>query len=605
MAKTKQYKLVKTDSGLSPGMWWGGLALIILASWFAYLPAFQNGFAYDDLAYVNENKFLRYFSWQGVFSEFVLGNYHPLTILSIKIDHNIGGFSPRPYHIQNVIWHILATLAFTLYAARMLKNRIAALMGGLLFGIHPLHTESVAWIAERKDVLYTFFFFAGLYTWVLFRESSDRKWYITTLILFVLSCLSKGMAVVFPMMLLLTDYIMEKEDILLKPAKWRIPEKIPFFILSIGFGILAFYAQSKFDAVYSSKYTEMNFNFMHKVLMAIWGFVFYPIKLLLPANLCAYHPYPNILINPLPTYFYIAPIGLAVIGALAWYFRSKTRMVTWAVLFYIFGILPVLQIVPVGENIVAERYAYVSTAGLMLLAGYAFAEGYKRKGILSVLLLGIVSIALIWATHDRIPAWKDNLSLFKDVAEKYPDSPVAHNNTGYGYEQLKEYRKALHHYFIASTLRKNYADVLYNIGSVYGEDLLMPDSGIYYLRQALAANPKKTEAYNNMATFFYQKDMMDSSIYYYEKVLEARPDYPLGLYNIGCAYYKIADYERAVQSYQRAVELDPKFAECWLSLGNTWAMLKDTEKQMQAYKTAAQQGSENAKTFLRQNNITW
>jgi superkiller protein 3 len=267
--------------------------------------------------------------------------------------------------------------------------------------------------------------------------------------------------------------------------------------------------------------------------------------------------------------------------------------------------LPVLQIVPVGENIVAERYAYVSTAGLILLAGYAFAEWNARKGIIALVVAGIASVALIWVTRDRIPDWKDNLSLFKDVAEKYPDSPVAHNNTGYGYEQLREYRKALHHYFIASTLRKNYADVLYNIGSVYGEDLLMPDSGIYYLRKALAANPKKTEAYNNMATFFYQKDVMDSSIYYYKKVLEARPDYSLGLYNIGCAYYKIAAYDKALESYQRAVELDPKFAESWLSLGNTWAMLKDTDKQIQAYKTAAQYGSENAKNYLRQNNITW
>jgi len=603
MAKAKQYKLVKqTHAG--PG-WWAGIAVIIAATWIAYIPALQNTFAYDDLAYVTENKLLRYFSWSGVWTELILGNYHPLTALSLKIDHSIGGYAPKSYHVQNIILHILATLAFTLYAFKLTRHRLTALMGGLLFGIHPLHTESVAWVAERKDVLYTLFFFSGLYTYILYRETQLRKWYILTLVLFLASCLSKGMAVVFPLMMGLTDFILEKENILFKPARWKILEKAPFLLLSLGFGILAFYAQNKFNAVYNPKYTELGFGLMDKFLMAIYGFVFYPWKLLWPSGLCAYHPYPNILVNPLPGYFYLAPLGLIIIGALVYYFRDKTRWVTWAFLFYLVGILPVLQIIPVGENIVAERYAYVSTAGLILLAAYAFAIGYEKKGMLPALAFIAVSFTLVIVTRERIPAWKDNLTLFKDVAEKYPDNPVAHNNTGYGYEKMGEFRKALDHYFKASSLKKGYADVLYNIGSIYGEDLKMPDSGIYYLNLALAANPEKTEAYNNLGTFYYQKGMMDSSIYFYHKVLNLRPDYPLGLYNLGCVYFNTGAYEEAKTQYMKAVELDPKFAESWLSLGNTWLKLGNTEKQMECYRIAAQEGSQNARNWFKQQNLNW
>lgn len=587
-------------------MFWMGIGAILVCTWYAYQPAFVNQYAYDDLAYVLENKVLRDFSWKNAWTEFILGNYHPLTALSLKIDHSIGEFNPRAYHIHNVILHVLATLAFIFYTNKLTASPLAALGAGIIFGVHPLHTESVAWIAERKDVLYSLFFFAGLYTYVLYRETEDRKWYWITLVLFVASCLSKGMAVVFPVMMGLTDYIKEKEDILLKPASWRIPEKIPFLILSLGFGILAFYVQDKFGSVYNSKYVEMNYSYFDKTFLAIYGFIFYPLKLVWPSGLCAYHPYPPLQDGWLPWYFYAAPLGLMAMAGAVWYFRNRNRMVVFAFLFYVVGILPVLQLVPVGENIVAERYAYIATAGLIILAGWAGAEWYRsRNNGFGLIGIAVSSTMLVIVTRERIPDWKDNLSLFRDVAEKYPNNAVAHNNTGYGYEQIREYRKALDHYFTAASLRKNYADVLYNIGSVYGEDLNMLDSGIYFLHKAIAANPEKTEAYNNMGTFYYKKGILDSSLYYYGQVLEAKPEYPLGWYNLACVYFGQEKFPEAKDAYQNSVKYDPSFGEAWLSLGNTWAKLGDTAKQLECYTTAAQKGSENARNWFRQQNKTW
>lgn len=604
MAKTKQSKLVKPET--SDSIYWVGIALVLICTWFAYLPSFVNEYAYDDLAYVLENKVLRDFSWKNAWTEFILGNYHPLTALSLKIDHSINEFNPRTYHVHNVILHVLTTLLFIVFTKKLTKSPIIALGAGLLFGVHPLHTESVAWIAERKDVLYTLFFFAGLYTYLIYRESGNRNWYIATLVLFVASCLSKGMAVIFPVVMLLCDYLIEKENILFKPASWRIVEKLPFFVLAFGFGILAFYVQDKFGSVYNTKYVEMNYGMLDKMFLAIYGFIFYPLKIVWPSALCAYHPYPPLTDGMLPTYFYLAPLGLLGMIAVVWYFWEKHRMVSFAFGFYLFGILPVLQLVPVGENIVAERYAYVSTAGFFILIAWAAHEWYKQKqNSIGLIALASAALAFVLVTRERIPDWKDNLSLFKDVAEKYPNSPVAHNNTGYGYEQLKQYDKALYHYKIASSLRKNYADVLYNIGSVYGEDLNMLDSGIFYLHKAIAANPKKTEAYNNMGTFYYKKGILDSAIHYYGLVLEDKPEYPLGWYNLACVYFGQEKFPEALDAYQKSVKYDPGFGEGWLSLGNTWAKLGDTKQQMECYTKAAQKGSENARNWFRQQNKTW
>lgn len=604
MAKAKQTKLVKPE--ISESIYWVGILLVFIAAWFAYQPAFVNEYAYDDLAYVLENKVLRDFSWNHAWTEFILGNYHPLTALSLKIDHSIGEFNPRTYHIHNVILHALTTLIFIVFTKKLTKSPLIALGAGLLFGVHPLHTESVAWIAERKDVLYTLFFFAGLYTYLLFRESANKNWYLATLVLFIASCLSKGMAVVFPVMMLLCDYLIEKENILLKPASWRLPEKIPFFVLALGFGILAFYVQNEFGSVYNTKYVEMNYGIVDKVFLAIYGFIFYPLKIVWPSGLCAYHPYPPMEDGLLPTYFYLAPLVLLSMIAIVWYFWDKYRMISFAFGFYLMGILPVLQLVPVGENIVAERYAYVSTAGLFILLAWMAHEWEKqKKNPIGYIGLAVISVAFIIVTRERIPDWKNNLSLFRDVAEKYPNSAVAHNNTGYGYEQIKEYRKALDHYFTASSLRANYADVLYNIGSVYGEDLNMLDSGIYFLHKAIAANPKKTEAYNNMGTFYYKKGILDSATHYYELVLEDKPEYPLGWYNLACVYFGQEKFPEALDAYQKCVKYDPGFGEGWLSLGNTWAKLGDTKQQMDCYTKAAQKGSENARNWFRQQNKTW
>ncbi len=604
MAKAKQTKLVKPE--ISEPIFWIGILLVLIATWFAYQPAFVNQYAYDDLAYVLENKVLRDFSWNHAWTEFILGNYHPLTALSLKIDHSIGEFNPRTYHIHNVILHVLTTLIFIVFTKKLTKSPLIGLGAGLLFGVHPLHTESVAWIAERKDVLYTLFFFAGLYTYLLFRESANKNWYLATLVLFIASCLSKGMAVVFPVMMLLCDYLIEKENILLKPTSWRLPEKIPFFVLALGFGILAFYVQNEFGSVYNTKYVEMNYGIIDKTFLAIYGFIFYPFKTVWPSGLCAYHPYPLMKEGLLPTYFYLAPLILLSMIGIVWYFWDKYRMVSFAFGFYLIGILPVLQLVPVGENIVAERYAYVSTAGLFILLAWMAHEWEKqKKNPFGYIGLAVISVAFIIVTRERIPDWKDNLSLFRDVAEKYPNSAVAHNNTGYGYEQIKEYRKALDHYFTASSLRANYADVLYNIGSVYGEDLNMLDSGIYYLHKAIAANPEKTEAYNNMGTFYYKKGILDSATHYYGLVLEDKPEYPLGWYNLACVYFGQEKFPEALEAYQKCVKYDPGFGEGWLSLGNTWAKLGDTKQQMDCYTKAAQKGSENARNWFRQQNKTW
>jgi len=605
-SKKHNTPIKKQNSTIIPVQLAGLLGVIAVITWMAYRSAIGNDYAYDDLAYVLENGVIRNFSWRAAWTEFILGNYHPLTAISLKIDHSIGELNPRNYHIHNIILHVLNTLLLGYYTFKLLKNERAALIAALLFGVHPLHTESVMWISERKDVLYTLFFLGGLITWIQYRETNKPVYYIYTILLFVLSCLSKGMAVVFPAVIWLTDYLLSPEKFLFKPKAWRIPQLIPFLILALGFGILAIYVQNKFGAVYHVKYLQMDYTVFHKILMVIHGYTFYLVKLVWPMGLCAYHPYPRIVDGALPWAYYIPPFYLMALGTLTWIMR-KQKIFIYALLFYTLVLLPVLQILPVGENIVAERYAYLSTLGWFIFAGWGFSNLFEKFKIGNPGLIGIIiyAILLSWVTFNRGKDWKDNLTLFRDVTEKYPDNPPAHNNTGYGYEQIKQFDKAIFHYRKAISLDSNYADVYYNIGSIYGEDLAVYDSGIYYLRVALKKNPEKLEAYNNLGTFYFQLGLLDSAIINYRKVLDGRPNYSLGWYNLGCVYYRQSAFEKALQAYERSSQLDPSFPEVWTSLGNTYGSMGNGSKQIEAYKEGARRGSQPAQEVLRQQKIAW
>jgi protein O-mannosyl-transferase len=336
---------------------------ILILFWQAGKGQFLN---WDDNEYIVNNLSIRDLSWNGIvniFSHYQVANYHPFTTLTWAIEYNLYGLNPAPYHYFNIFLHLVNTLLVFILAYRLIKSIWPSALVALIFGIHPMHIESVAWVSERKDVLYTLFFLASLITYINYlADKKHLKWYFVTLILFMLSLLSKSAAVVLPLVLFLLDYFQGR-----KFGKKTVLEKVPFLLLSILFGIIAFIAQQSLNAV--NPLTE--YNILDRILIVAWSFVYYLISAIIPYELSAVHFYPEKIGNMLPWFYYVAPLVLLVIGFLIYKEKSFRKELIFGFLFFLINIILVIQLIPLGRSMVAERYTYVPYIGLfMMLAFY-------------------------------------------------------------------------------------------------------------------------------------------------------------------------------------------------------------------------------------------
>lgn len=298
-----------------------------------------------------------------------MGNYHPFTILTFAIEYYFFGLNETGYHTVNLLLHLMnAILVFR--AVLLLGNKGGvALIAALFFGIHPLHVESVAWVSELKDLLYTFFFLASYIFYLKYIKGGHKKYYIMALFLFLASLLSKAMAVSLPVVFILTDYFKGR-----KINKSTLVDKIPFFFLAIAFGIVAILAQKSFGATDVDK-----FPFLQRILFACYGFISYLLKLLFPLNLSAYYPYPVNSGENIPIKYYIYLIVFAGLMAGVIFSLRFKKDISFGIGFFAITIFLVLQLFPVGETFMADRYSYVPSIGIFYLAG----EGLYYYGIKS------------------------------------------------------------------------------------------------------------------------------------------------------------------------------------------------------------------------------
>ena len=253
------------------------LFIIVLISFIVYLPVLQNGFVnLDDDKYIQNNPMLAAFNLNEIFSRFVEGNYHPFTMLIYSVEYQFFGLNAEGYHAVNLLLHLLNVI-LVFYVVLYLSNKTeVALVASLLFGIHPLHVESVAWASELKDLLYTFFFLSGWICYLRYLKESKTKLYIYCLLLFLLSLMSKAMAVSLPVVLLLTDYFKGRK---LNAKVWL--EKIPFFTLSILCGVVAIFAQKSMGAIQDLDV----FPLFQRMVFACYSFITYLFKLFIPVDL--------------------------------------------------------------------------------------------------------------------------------------------------------------------------------------------------------------------------------------------------------------------------------------------------------------------------------
>jgi protein O-mannosyl-transferase len=517
-----------------------------LLTLLVYLPALRNDFVYwDDNLYIFENPYIRslnaaFFRW--AFLDFHASNWHPLTWISHAVDYALWGLNPLGHHLTSIILHAINTALVVLLALRLLgiarvrstantptpflNDRtvlITACVTGLLFGIHPVHVESVAWVAERKDLLCGLFFLLSIMMYMNYvsRQTSTRikqktegsaqdeagqsnrfmnKHYLLTLGFFALALLSKPMAVTLPLVLLILDWY-PLERIRSYSSLWAATiEKLPFFALSVSSSLITIVAQQAGNSTVSLEFVPLS----SRLLVAVQSLVGYLEKMLWPLNLVPLYPYPRYV--SLSSFEYILAIGLVLgITIVCAIFAIKQRLWLSAWGYYVVTLVPVLGLIQVGNQSMADRYTYLPSIGPFLVVGLCSAwisdEVIKKeKTAISAKLLSIsISLILVFSlsylTVEQIGIWRSSLSLWTCVIEREPDRfPLAYNNRGMVFYHSGDFNKAIADFDKAVALDPQYAKAYYNRGSVFYKTGELEKSIIDF-RKTISLDPLYYEAY--------------------------------------------------------------------------------------------------------------
>ncbi len=610
--------------------------LAALAAFLVYLPSLQHGFVnWDDQAYIYDNPDIRSLDLgflKHVFTSVLVANWHPLTMLSFAVDFRLWGLNPLPYHLENIILHAINTFLVGLVTARLFNyggaKRNAAFAGAvtaLLFGLHPLHVESVSWASGRKDVLSGLFFFLSVLFYLGYKRRGSATGYIASIISFALALMSKPIAVILPFVLLVIDFY----PLNTSPVKKRLLEKAPFFLLSAATALLTLWAQSSAEAIAPME----GFPLASRLLTAIWSLAFYLYKIVLPFGLAPFYPRevsPNIL-----DYHYLAPVIVVIAITAFCVYKLKTNklyMAAW--LYYLVTLAPVIGVIQVGSQAAADRYMYLPALGPFIIVATLLCLGRGRFVKTALLIIIFVPLAFITIRQEAI--WKDPVSLWSREVIVYPEEPVGYSNLGIAYKDRGDLKKALENYDKALKIDPGYADAYNNRGVAYLK-AGMPSEALEDFTRALALNPQNTDALLNRATAYINLgefgyavrdlsrhiesspgdprlsrdyfnrgiaftglDDLDSALADYNASIALDPGFAGAYINRGGVLMKKGEYKRAIDDFNTALALNPNDAIAYYNLGVISSKLGDTDKAVYNLRKAASLGLNQAESYLRE-----
>lgn len=540
------------------------LALVLLVTAIIYIPAASNEWVnWDDYGYVVDNQIIREFSLKNLVAIFTTleqeGNYHPLTMLTYNIEYQFFHLNPHGYHVVNICLHLLNTaLVFWLMSVLSGKRGVSFIVS-LLFGIHPLHVESVAWVSERKDLLYTFFYLGALISYLYYiKKGGRKKYYAGAFLLFILSVLSKAMAVSLPAVFLLMDFFVGR-----KFDKKVILEKVPFFVVGVAFGVVALIAQQAAKAIHG--FTA--YSLFEKCIFACYGFITYLVKLVVPTKFSAFYPFPEKVNGVLPASLWLYPIFVVVLAGVVLYSLKYTRKVFFGAAFFAITVFLVLQLLQVGGAVMADRYSYIPSIGFFYVAAEGLQRFEEKMGKSSSLRRTVLRAALagyaLWlavTTWTQAAVWHDSFTLWTDVLSKQLRIPFAYGNRGYAYYKIGKYDAAIADYNNALQLDSQDAGTYHNRGvAYYGTKRY--DAALADYNKALELKLSNAEVYNNRGAAFAALGMSDAAIADFNKAVSMSADYAEAYNNRGTEFAKAGRLKEAIADFDKAVQLNPDYTD--------------------------------------------
>ena len=561
---------------------------------------------YDDNLYVSENQHvLNGLTQDGIIWAFTTGHtgyWHPLTWLSLMLDCQLFGPNPGRIHLVSLFLHVVNTLLLFAVLRKMTGALWPSAFEAALYAVHPMHVESVAWIAERKDVLSTFFLMLTLTAYAGYVKRPSVFRYITILVIFALGLMAKPMLVTLPFVLLLFDYwpldrFAAPRTVKTAGGKSRKPapihdgrailyriiiEKIPFFALSMVSSVITFIVQKVSGAVININALPLQ----DRVANAIVSYMRYIGKMVWPQNLAVFYPFD--IGNFTYLQITLCAILLLVISIFVIGFGRKQKYLLVGWFWFIGTLIPVIGLVQVGAQALANRYTYISYIGLFIMIAWGLPELLskwpQRKIALGLSMVIVLTILGICA-HQQVSYWNNGTSLFTHAIKVTQDNYFAHYGLGISYKNLGCHQDAIESYKQAIKIRPDYDEAYNDIGISYFI-LGRYQDAIEAYKQAIRINPDLAKAYNNLGNAYTNLGRYQDAIEAYKPAIRINPDLAEAHYNLGTAYFILGRYQDAIETSKQAIRIKPDWAEAHYNLGNAYINLGRYQDAIEAYKQA-------------------
>jgi len=530
------------------GRWrgWLGVGIVLAATALLYVPALNNEFTnWDDDRQVTANRDIRDLSPQGVkkmFSSYYVSLYQPLTSLSFAVEYRLFGLDAQAYHAVNVLLHLANILLVYAWVRSLSQSRPVALAVAALFAAHPLQVEAVAWVSARSILLSCLFYLGAMIAYVAYAKSGKVRWFAAVLVLSTLAILAKTTAATLPLALVVIDLYLRR-----KISLRTLCEKVPFLVQSAVFGYIAVCARGGVSHIQDF---ALRYSPVQRVCVVCYSCLWYPGKLIFPTDLSAFYPFPYPADGWLPPVYYMAPLLLIGLAVGIWYGGRNRRLLAFAGLFILASLVLVIQVVPISELMVCDRYAYLPCLGLFFLVA-TLGRSISLRGLLwkrvTLVGVGLVLAVLGGLTFQRIEVWRDSLTLWNDVIAKYKGIWVAYHNRGLAEFQARNYKAAVGDF-----------------------------------DAALQLNPWAAEAFNSRAVCHSSLGDGPAALRDFDDAIRLKPDGGY-LTNRGMLKRSMKDFAGAIKDFDAALEQDPRNIDALCQRADSHGILGNRKRAIEDY----------------------
>lgn len=554
---------------------------------------------YDDNRYITENQHIRTgLTIDNIIRAFTASHFfmwHPVTSLSHMLDCELFGLNPGRHHTVNLLFHIANTLLLFEILRRMTNHLWAGAFVAAVFALHPLNVESVAWVAERKNVLSGFFWMLTIAAYIRYVKYPRTSNYLMVFSVFSLSLMAKPTTVTLPFALLLLDYWPldrlqqtmpnENEPVpqFKKLSPWAlVKEKIPLFLLSAALSVITIVTQEGGDVLQLNK--QLPFHF--RLANALISYATYIGKMICPIHLSVFYPHPGLNIplwQPIASFVLLVAVSVILI-----YFGRRKPYLTTGWLWFLGTLVPVIGLVQAGGQAMAERYAYIPLTGLFIIIAWG-ASDLMNKWKYQKIASGILSIAVISALSIcawiQTSYWHDGQRLFEHALKVNSKNYMTRNNLGIIFIEQGKFAEAVEQFSSALQANPNYVQAHQNLGIAYDKMGHFKEEVKAY-QNAIKLKPDLFEAYYALGAAYGKLSRFGEQIESYRKALKIKPDYAKVHFDLGVAYGKIGRFEDEIESYRLAVKIKPDFVEAYNNLGVACARIGRFQDSIQAFKKA-------------------